>query len=74
LASRITSLKLFLCIPSNVAFLLLVMLLPKDLLVKQVLAVQGLLLFGLAVSLEWVYQGEKWTPKTGQVAKVEYPA
>ena len=57
LASRITSLKLFLCVPGYVAFLLVVMLLPKDLLVKQVLAVQGLLLFGLAVSLEWVYQG-----------------
>lgn len=56
LASRITSLKLFLCVPGYLAFLAVVLLLPKDLLVKQVLAVQGLLLFALAISVEWVYQ------------------
>ncbi len=56
-ASRITSLKLFLCVPVYLAFLGVVIVLPKDPLVKQVLAVQGLLLFGLAISVEWVYQG-----------------
>lgn len=57
LASRITSMKLFLCVPGYVVFLVVVMLLPKDLLVKQVLAIQGLWLFGLALSVEWVYVG-----------------
>ncbi|MDX1438548.1 MAG: flippase [Rubricoccaceae bacterium] len=57
LSGSITTLKLILSVLGYVGFLLAVLLLPKSILFKQILAIQGLLLFGLAISLEWVFVG-----------------